>query len=90
MTRLPFIPLAAALVAVGETAYLLCVAGGVLWPDTFGMRNAFPTLFPGFTWLDPASFVLGLIEVALYGLGATVVAWAAWNFAADRAGQRRT
>ena len=90
MIRLPFVPLAAAVVAVGETAYLLCVAGGVLWPDTFAMRNAFPTIFPGFTWLDPASFLLGLVEVALYGLGAAVVAWAAWSFAADRAGRART
>jgi len=87
MIRLPFTPPAAALVAIGETAYLLCVAGGILWPDTFTMRNAFPTLFPGFTWLDPASFVLGLVEVALYALGAALVGWAAWNFTADRAGR---
>ncbi|MBI3745759.1 MAG: hypothetical protein HY264_04415, partial [Chloroflexi bacterium] len=60
MSRLALAPLAAAIVAVGEAAYLLCVAAGALWPDVFGMRAAFPTLFPGFTWLDPASFVLGL------------------------------
>jgi len=84
MIRLPFTPLAAAIVAVGETAYLLCVAGGALWPDTFTMRTAFPTIFPGFTWLDPASFVLGLIEVALYGLAAAAVARLAWNFVVDR------
>ena len=84
MIRLALAPLAAAIVAVGEAAYLLCVVAGALWPDVFGMRVAFPTLFPGFTWLDPASFVLGLVEVALYGLGAAVVAWAAWNFVVDR------
>lgn len=84
MNRLPFAPLTAAVVAVGEAAYLFCVAAGALWPDVFGMRSAFPTFFPGFTWLDPASFILGIVEVALYGFGAATVAWVAWNFVVDR------
>lgn len=84
MIRLPFAPLAAAIVAVGESAYLLCVAAGALWPDVFGMRTFFSTIFPGFTWLDPGSFVLGLAEVALYGLAAAAVAAVAWNFVVDR------
>ena len=85
MTRLPFKPLAAAVVAVGETAYLLCVAAGAMWPNTFTMGSWFPAVFPGFTWLDPASFALGQIEVALYGLGAAAIAQFAWNFAVSRA-----
>ena len=84
MIRLPFAPLAAAIVAVGEVAYLACVAAGVLWPDVFGMRAFFPTVFPGFTWLDPFSFVLGLVEVAIYGVAAAAVATFAWNFVVDR------
>ena len=84
MIRLPFAPLAAAIVAVGEVAYLVCVAAGALWPSVFGMQTFFPTIFPGFTWLDPFSFVLGLVEVALYGLAASAVAMIAWNFVADR------
>lgn len=84
MIRLPFAPLAAALVAVGVAAYLVCVAVGVVWPDVFTMRLALPAIFPGFTWLDPVSFVVGLVEVALYGLVAAVVARAAWNFVASR------
>lgn len=84
MMRLPFAPLAAAIVAVGEVAYLVCVAVGALWPSTFGMQTFFPTIFPGFTWLDPFSFVLGLVEVALYGLAAAAVAAIAWNVVVDR------
>ena len=84
MIRLPFAPLAAAIVAVGESAYLLCVAAGALWPNVFGMRTFFSTIFPGFTWLDLGSFVLGLVEVALYGLAAAAVAAFAWNFVVDR------
>lgn len=84
MNRLPFAPLAAAIVAVGEVAYLVCVAAGAIWPDVFGMWRSFPTLFPGFTWLDPVSFVLGLVEMALYGLAAAAVGVVAWNFVVDR------
>lgn len=84
MIRLPFAPLAAAIIAVGESAYLLCVAAGGLWPDVFSMREFFPAIFPGFTWLNPGSFILGFLEVALYGLAAAVVARFAWNFVVDR------
>lgn len=84
MIRLPFAPLAAAIVAVGEVAYLVCVAAGAIWPDVFEMRAFFPTIFPGFTWLDPGSFLLGLVEVAGYGLAAAAVATLAWNFVVDR------
>lgn len=84
MVRLPFAPLAAAIVAVGEVAYLVCVAAGVIWPDVFGMKAFFPVLFPGFTWLDPVSFLLGLAVVAVYGLAAAAVAALAWNFVVDR------
>ena len=84
MIRLPFTPLAAAIVAVGEVAYLVCIVAGALWPSVFGMRAFFPTIFPGFTWLDPLSFILGLVEVAVYGLAAAAVAMVAWNVVDDR------
>lgn len=84
MIRLPVAPLAAAIVAVGEVAYVVCVAAGALWPSTFSMKTYFPALFPGFTWLDPASFVIGLVWVAVYGLVAAGVAAVAWNFVVDR------
>ena len=60
------------------------VGAGALWPSVFGTKAFFPTVFPGFTWLDPFSFVLGLVEVALYGLAAAAVVMVAWNFVADR------
>lgn len=84
MIRLPFAPLAAAMVAVGEVAYLVCVAAGALWPSVFRMQAFFPTIFPGFTWLDPVSFVLGLVETTAYGLAAAAIAMVAWNFVVDR------
>jgi hypothetical protein len=89
MTRLPFAPLVTAIVAVGEVAYLVCVGAGVIWPDVFGMKAFFPTLLPGFTWLDPVSFLLGFAEVALYGLAAAAVAAFAWNLVVDRSARPR-
>ena len=77
-------PTGRAIVAVGEVAYLVCLTVGALWPSVFGMHAFFPTIFPCFTWLDPFSFVLGLVEVALYGLAAAAVAMVAWNFVVDR------
>jgi hypothetical protein len=84
MIRLPFAPLAAAIVAVGEVAYLICVAASTLWPSVFDAPAFFPRILPGFIWLDPFSFVLGLVEVAGSGLGAAAVATVAWNLVVDR------
>ncbi|MFV2063365.1 MAG: hypothetical protein ACC726_07605 [Chloroflexota bacterium] len=84
MQRLPFQPLAVALVAVGVVTYVLCVAAGVLWPAVFKMSTLFPTIFPGFTWIDPLSFLVGLAEVTLYALGGAAVAAIAWNAATFR------
>ncbi|HXH25526.1 MAG TPA: hypothetical protein VNI78_09775 [Vicinamibacterales bacterium] len=85
MIRLPFAPLAAAAVAVGEVAYLACVAAGVLWPNAFDAETFLPKVLPGFAWLDPVSFVIGLVDVAIYGVVAAAVGWIAWNFVVDRA-----
>jgi len=43
-----------------------------------------PDDLPRLHWLDPLSFVLGLVEGALYGLAAAAVAVIAWNFVVDR------
>lgn len=84
LIRLAFWPLAAGLVAVGEMTYLVCTAAGLLWPATFAMRSAFPTLFPGFIWIDPFSVVLGLAWVAIYALAAAAIFAAAWNAVVER------
>lgn len=48
----------------GEIVYVLCVMYGVMInPATQGVHTALFNTLPGFTWLTPGSFVLGLLYV---------------------------
>jgi len=53
--------------ALGVVAFVICVAFGVLFRDFVAMRQLLEAMLPGFTWLTPASFLLGLVEAFLYG-----------------------
>ncbi len=53
--------------------YVLCVGYGLLVPEQFRMHTAWQALLPGFTWLSPASFLLGLAESFAYGFYISVV-----------------
>jgi hypothetical protein len=57
-----------------DVTFVLCVAWGMALP-TLHARGV-PTLeaiLPGFTWLTPGSFVLGLGEAFLYGVYVALV-----------------
>ncbi len=54
-------------------SYLLCVGFGLLVPEQFRMYPAWQAFLPGFTWLSPASFALGLVESFAYGFYISVV-----------------
>ena len=47
--------------------YLLCVAFGLIAPDTFHMHEAWAPLLPGFDWLTWPGFFAGAIGSFLYG-----------------------
>jgi hypothetical protein len=47
--------------------YTLCIGYGLLVPEQYRMYTAWQALLPGFTWLSPASFLLGLAESFAYG-----------------------
>lgn len=47
--------------------YLVCVAYGLIVPETLHMTDFLEQVLPGFRWLTPAGFVVGLIEAFLYG-----------------------
>ncbi len=47
--------------------YVLCVIWGTVVASQ--MPQLLEAVFPGFVWLTPTAFVLGLIESFLYGLG---------------------
>ena len=46
--------------------YLVCIGFDLLFPQ-YAMYRAWADLLPGFEWLTPTGFVIGLIETFLYG-----------------------
>jgi len=48
-------------------SFLLCVGWGVVTPYSMHMHDAWAALLPGFKWLTPFGFTIGLIETYLYG-----------------------
>ncbi len=64
--------------------YALCVAYGVLISSR-GHAVVFETVFPGFTWLNATSFVIGLIEAFVYGAYAGALYSALYNYFGRRA-----
>lgn len=47
--------------------YLICVAFGLMVPDTFHMHKAWAPLLPGFEWLTLTGFLAGALGSFLYG-----------------------
>jgi len=72
--------------AAGVTAailYALCVLFGLfVWTGQHDLL--FEAIYPGFTWLTPGSFLLGLAESLLYGLLAGLVYGLVHNAVARR------
>ena len=60
-------PLGNALSVFLVISYLLCVGFGLLAPEQMHMHEAWAPLLPGFEWLTWPGFLIGLIEVYLYG-----------------------
>lgn len=47
--------------------FLVCVAYGLVAPPSLHMAKALEVLLPGFRWLQPVGFFIGLVESFLYG-----------------------
>ncbi|OFW28637.1 MAG: hypothetical protein A3H97_03470 [Acidobacteria bacterium RIFCSPLOWO2_02_FULL_65_29] len=56
-------------------SFTICVLGGVIAPGLPIPHGTLELLLPGFTWISPGSFVLGLVETSLYGV------YTGWLFA---------
>ena len=66
-------------------SFVLCVGYGLLAPAAFHPSWLLEALLPGFKWLGLGSFVLGLIEAALYGAWAGALYSGLYNFFVRRA-----
>src|SRR5262245_29208038 len=53
--------------------FTLCVLGGVLAPGVPIPHRTLELLLPGFVWISPAAFALGLVETVAYGLYAAAL-----------------
>ena len=57
----------------GVVTYLVCVIYGLIVPETLHMTGFLEQLLPGFRWLTPVGFLVGLVETFLYGAYAGLV-----------------
>ena len=60
--------------------FTICVLGGVVAPSLPIPHRTLELLLPGFTWISPGSFVLGLAETFFYGVYAGLVFALLHNF----------
>jgi hypothetical protein len=82
-SRLPVFALGVSLSLFLSITYALCVLYHIVFPNPTVTEMWF-AMFPGFIWLDWQSFVLGLIESAVYGWYAALVFGPLYNFFAAR------
>lgn len=66
-------------------SFTLCVIYDLLFPGRV-MYEAWIRLLPGFTWITPGSFFLGLIESFLYGIYVALVYVPLYNFFKNKFG----
>lgn len=60
-------------------SYVLCVALGLIWWGG-GLHEPWLQFLPGFTWISPGSFLLGLVESFAYGWYVALVFVPLFNF----------
>jgi len=61
------------LASFSSVTYFVCVLYGLVAPDALHMTAFLEQVLPGFRWLTPAGFVIGLVESFLYGAYAGLV-----------------
>ena len=67
------------------TTFVICVIGGLIAPG-LPIAHRLLEVLPGFVWISPGAFVLGLAETFLFGLYAGLLFALLHNFFAGRSG----
>ena len=65
-------------------SFVVCVAYGLVTPETLHMHGFLEQVLPGFKWLTPQGFLIGLVESFLYGAYAGLIYVPVYNFFARR------
>ena len=81
--RLSMKVLGISLGALFSITYVLCVLWDIAFPR-YAMKGVWLKLLPGFTWLTPGSFVLGLVETFIAGVYVAVVFVPIYNYLLER------
>ena len=81
--RLPIVPLGWALSLFLALTYLVCIGFDLIFPG-YAMYQSWAGLLPGFVWLTPAGFTIGLVESFLYGWYAALLFGGIFNAIANR------
>ena len=75
---LPIMPPGWALSLFLALTYLVCIAFDLIFPG-YAMYETWSGLLPGFVWLTPVGFTIGLIESFLYGWYAALIFGGLYN-----------
>jgi hypothetical protein len=62
------------------TSFTLCVLGGVIFPNLPIAHRTLELVLPGFVWISPGAFVLGLVESFVLGVYTALVFVPIHNF----------
>ncbi len=68
----------------GAVSFTVCVLYGLVVPASLHMTSFLEAVLPGFTWLTPVGFLVGLVESFLYGVYAGLVYVPLHNWLAKR------
>jgi hypothetical protein len=77
--RLRLVPVGMSVGLLFAISYVLCVVFGLIWWDA-GLHQPWLQFLPGFTWLSPGTFLLGLVESFAYGWYVALVFVPLFNF----------
>jgi hypothetical protein len=81
--RLSLLPVGMSISLLFVISYVLCVALGMIWWGG-GLHEPWLQFLPGFTWISPGSFLLGLVESFAYGWYVALVFVPLFNFFSAR------
>lgn len=81
--HLPIMPLGWALSLFLALTYVVCVVFDLIFPG-YAMYEVWSGLLPGFIWLTPMGFIIGLVESFLYGWYAALIFGGLFNAISGR------
>lgn len=64
----------------GATTFVLCVLYGLVAPPQYHAGELLEKFLPGFRWITFGGFLIGLVEVTLYGAFHGLLIGSLYNF----------